>query len=201
MTIWTSKGAAALLGSLVLAGCDAAPTGQGLLAGLLSPGSDTVDRPPLTQALMMQGAITLVPPTGFCIDPNSLNQSFALLARCDTLGAATGDRGAPLGIMTVSLTPRGTETPLPTAADVATASDTSDPDHIRDRQDHIIFATEGQPPLPQMDERHWRAIAKVGGYTMGVALFGPKEKRAVSVEGAGLLEELIQRTQAKSMNG
>lgn len=35
---------------------------------------------------MANGALTLVAPEGFCIDKRSLKSSFALLARCDTLG-------------------------------------------------------------------------------------------------------------------
>ncbi|QUJ76369.1 hypothetical protein KDD17_15985 [Sulfitobacter albidus] len=58
----------------------------------------------------------------------------------------------------------------------------------------MIFATTGDPPLPAMDDLHWRATARVGAFTMGASLFGPKDKRAVSIEGAGLLEEMIRRS-------
>ncbi|QUJ76370.1 hypothetical protein KDD17_15990 [Sulfitobacter albidus] len=121
MTTWISRVAALVLCG-ALAGCDALPDASGVLSGIAGD-----QAPPLTQAKMMRGAVTLVPPTGFCIDPKTLNESFALMARCDTLGATTGSRGAPLGLMSVSFTRTGADAPLPTPQDIASATGTSAP--------------------------------------------------------------------------
>ncbi len=70
---------------------------------------------PLRQAAMANGALTLVAPEGFCIDKRSLKPSFALLARCDNLGDPQGAYGAPLGLITVSLSTARPDAPPITA--------------------------------------------------------------------------------------
>ena len=73
MNTWTFKGLVTTLATcLALAGCDA-------VDGLALSGA--FDREPLKTAELADGAITLVPPEGFCIDPRSLKARFALMAR------------------------------------------------------------------------------------------------------------------------
>ena len=104
MTTWTSKHLIALGLASVLGACEAMDTGTTLLAGLAPLEDAALPAVPLTQAMMMRGGVTLVPPSGYCIDPESLSHKFALMARCDNMGAATGGEGAPAGVLTVSLT-------------------------------------------------------------------------------------------------
>jgi hypothetical protein len=183
----------------LLGACDASQTdGGGLLANLVPPQDAALPPVPLSQALMMRGQVTLVPPRGYCIDPESLSQSFALMARCDTMGAATGGNGAPIGVLTVSFARNVLNPDLPSAQDVATAFALAPPENSRTAQDSVIFKTTGTAPTADLSPDHWRAVAKVAGFTMGLALFGPEGRRAVSAEGAEVLQETITRTTART---
>ena len=172
-----------------------------LLAGLAPLEDAALPAVPLTQAMMMRGGVTLVPPSGYCIDPESLSHKFALMARCDNMGAATGGEGAPAGVLTVSLTRNVLNPILPTAQEVATAAGVDPPEDARQSDNGIVFRTKGVAPSPDLSPTHWRSIAKVGKFTMGAALFGPEGRRAVSPEGASLLEEMIKSTTNKTNAG
>jgi hypothetical protein len=198
MNTWNSKPIAALSIIVLLSACDVTDTGTSLLANITPPADAALPAVPLTQALMMRGNVTLVPPNGYCIDAESLSQSFALMARCDTLGAATGGAGAPTGVLTVSLTRSKKNADLPTPQEVTTATGLGTPENTRTKDSSVVFKTTGSAPSPDLSPEHWRSVSKIGNYIMGAALFGPKDRRAVSPEGADLLEEMIKRTMAKT---
>lgn len=194
MTTWSSKRALAALALLAALGaCEGGGTNT-LLAGLSPPQDTALPAVPLTKALMMRGNVTLLPPRGYCIDPGTLSQSFALMARCDTLGAPTSGQGAPAGVMTVSFVRAGGDTSLPSALEVTSAAGLSAPSEERTSAASRVFKTTGSPPSSDLSPQHWRAIAQIGAFTMGAALFGPEGRRAVSAEGAEVLEEMIART-------
>ena len=48
---------------------------------------ETTPMVPLLKAQMASGAVTLVPPSGYCIEPSSLTPKFAAIARYDLLEA------------------------------------------------------------------------------------------------------------------
>lgn len=198
MTTWSCKPAAALGIVFMLSACEGIDSGDGLLAGITPPKDAALPTVPLTQASMMRGNVTLVPPNGYCIDADSLTQSFALMARCDALGVATGGAGAPTGILTVSLSRSTKDAPLPTAQDIATATGLTDPQNVQRADANVVFKTSGTPPAPNLSPQHWRSVALVHHYTMGAALFGPTGQRAVSSEGASVLQDLIKRTTDKT---
>ena len=79
MITWTSKSPFAALALLTLSACEG---GQGFSRG----GSPVAEEKPLRQAILADGAVQVVPPQGYCIDPKSLKSRFALMARCDALG-------------------------------------------------------------------------------------------------------------------
>lgn len=186
---------------LLLGACDEARTSDGLLANLTPPTDAALPTVPLAQAWMMRGDVILLPPSGYCIDPDSLTQSFALMARCDTLGSPQGVTGAPVGVLTVSFA-RSSEMPsLPTASDLAAASNLGTPMDTRATDTSVVFQTTGPPPSDELSSTHWRSVAHVGRFTMGAALFGPEGRRAVSREGARMLEEMIKRTTDKTNAG
>jgi hypothetical protein len=191
MTTWSSKPLIALSIIGLLSACDTADTGKGL-----AQRKDAAA--PLTQALMMRGKITLVPPSGYCIDAKSLSQSFALMARCDTLGAATGGRGQPTGVLTVSFARSTKNATLPTAQEIATAAGLGVPENTREGEASVVFKTTGHAPASDLSPKHWRSISEIGEYTMSAALFGQKDQRAVSPEGASILEDMIKRTTDKT---
>jgi len=168
--------------------------GIGGLASLTTSDDTALPAVPLTQAFMMRGAVTLVPPMGYCIDPDSLTQSFAIMARCDTLGAASGGSGAPPGVLTVSLSRNAKDAALPTAQEIATAAGVSSPQNVQQTDTNVVFKASGVAPAPGLSPDHWRSVARVDRFSMGAALFGPHKHRAVSPEGASILHDLIKRT-------
>tara|TARA_R110000850_G_scaffold8139_21_gene30218 strand:- start:514 stop:1122 length:609 start_codon:yes stop_codon:yes gene_type:complete len=199
MTTWTSKTLAALGILVMLGACDAADQSGGLLAGLAPPGDAALPPVPLTQAMMMKGNVALVPPGGYCIDPESLTQSFALMARCDALGAPEGGYGAPIGVLTVSFArDRDPQKPIPSAQEITEATGLGTPLSARSHTGSVVFQTTGPPPVADLSPLHWRSVSRVGGYTMGAALFGPADRRAVSEEGGAFLIEMIRRTTEKT---
>ncbi len=184
MTTWSSRAAATALALLGLAGCE--------------EGFGTTSNAALSQAKMAFGAVTLVPPRGFCIDRNSLKQQFALIARCDALGAPSAAADAPIGVITVSFSAAQAEGSLPTPEDTAAALDLSNISARRETDNAILFRAQGAAPVEGLSPRHWRATTRVGGHIMGVALYGPSDGRAVSGEGRAILTELIDGTSAGS---
>lgn len=202
MTIWSSKKAALLGLAGLLGACDSPlEKTSGLLSALKPPQDAALPPVPLTQALMMRGGVTLVPPSGYCIDPESLSESFALMGRCDQMGAPTGGAGAPVGVLTVSIARTGEDGPLPSAQQIAQAIDATPPEDVRATADRVIFKTVSLPPSADLAPQHWRGVAKVEGFTIGTALFGPQGQRAVSPEGARVLEQMLERTAAKTSAG
>ena len=198
MNTWISKPLYALGMLAMLGACEDAGIGGGLLANLTLPEDAALPAVPLTQALMMRGGVTLVPPSGYCIDPESLSQSFALMARCEALGAETGSGAAPAGVMTVSFVRSGSAPSMPSAQELASASDLGAPTDTRITEQSVVFQTTGTPPADALAAQHWRSVSQVGRFTMGAALFGPEGHRALSAEGADLLEEMIMRTTAQT---
>lgn len=191
MTIWTSKAGIALAGLLGLGACgDAALPSFGGLTGGGAPVA-------LSQSFMADRAFTLVPPQGFCIDKASLKQRFALMARCDTLGAPSQAAAAPLGVLTVSVTPGGTDA-LPTPEQTADALRLARVTAAQGSDTTVTFRAEGAPPLADLDVAHWRGTWQVNGQLVSLALFGPKGGRAVSSEGREVLLGLIARSASAS---
>lgn len=201
MITWISKPLAALTLLSAVSACEGTDASNALLAGFSPPSDAALPAPPLLQALMMRGKVTLVPPQGFCIDPDSLTQSFALMARCDTLGADTGTGGAPIGVLTVSFARSAAGATLPTAQEIATAAKLGVPSAVTPADASVVFRTSGAAPSRDLSAQHWRSVAQVGDFTMGAALFGPDGQRAVSEEGAGMLREMIRRTTQKTQAG
>jgi hypothetical protein len=152
----------------------------------------------LLQTQMASGAFTLVAPQGFCIDQSTLRQTFALMARCDTLGAPDKAAGAPVGIITVSVTNLRPAAQLPTAQDIADAAQLARISAETSQNDAITFRAEGPPPAKDLDVKHWRGLARVENKLLGIALYGPKGARAVSSEGREVLNSLIRRTREGS---
>jgi hypothetical protein len=143
MNTWTFKGLVkALATCLALAGCDAV---DGLAL------SRAFDREPLKSAELADGAITLVAPEGFCIDPRSLKARFALMARCDTLG---GDKGqdAPLAVITATAVPL-TANAFVTIDDLVTEHEAV---LSRETLDNLTMVqVQGDPPIENARAVYW----------------------------------------------
>ncbi len=191
MNTWSFKGGVAALSLTVLAACE---DGQGV--SLLQGIGAVPKAQALSQANMAFGAVTLVAPRGFCIDGSSLRQNFALMARCDTLGAPSAAADAPIGIITASFStsPDSMPTPLDTAAALALDGVTD----IVQTDTGITFRAKGPPPAEGFSNDHWRATALVGTQIMGLALFGPSGGQATGSRGRALLDGVIAASTAGS---
>ena len=152
---------------------------------------------PLTQAQMMRGAVTLVPPSGYCIDPRSLKQNFALLARCDTLGGKNGALDAPLGVMTVSLA--ASIGPALSLSSVAQAADATSLGERFDVKGVELARATATSPKGDLSKNHWRAVTQINRTDLSIALFAPAQSPALSNEGRSMIRSMINATQSASV--
>ncbi len=186
MITWTSKGALAAIALPFLAACEDGQGGPLLKAA----GSATVKPVALSQAKMAFGAVTLVPPTGYCIDKHSLKQNFALMAPCERLGAPSASAGAPVSIITASFS-SASSGPAPTPRDTATALQLDAVSDAIEKPSGVTFRANGTAPTTGLATTHWRGTTRVGTQMMGLALYGPDNGRAVGAEGRAILSKLI----------
>ncbi|MBD3665604.1 hypothetical protein [Sulfitobacter aestuariivivens] len=195
MSTWRFRAALAAGLSITLIGCEDGQGGNPF--GGASAGGDAKNIA-LPQARMAGGALTLVPPEGFCIDKRSLKRRFALMARCDTLGNPSASAGAPMGILTVSISDASAAQPLPTPDQTAAAARLEKVSAQKSEVDAVTFRAEGIPPLKELDTVQWRGIARVQDQVIGIAFYGPKGGRAISREGREIVNGLIRKTKAAS---
>ena len=179
MITWTSKALLAGAMCLALAGCDDIANTAGTASG---------DGLPF--AKLARGEVYLVPPAGYCIDKRSLRPSFAILARCDTLGG-TATYGAPLAVITAT-----------TVAQTATApAATPEGETIlarRDGQSTTLLQVHGTPPSPDMRDVFWRSISQVGGQTLGLTIYEPTDGAGLGERAPDLLAQTMRRTKQQT---
>lgn len=154
-----------------------------------------VENTAVPQAQMAFGAVTLIPPKGYCVDTRTLSQQFAMLARCDVLGAPDDVSDTPLGMIAVSFADVGEADTLPSPEQTAQALGLTEVSDQVVEEDRVFFRANGQAPIRQMAPQHWRGNALIAGYVVGLALYGPKGGRALSAEGQNLLNTLVSQTQ------
>jgi hypothetical protein len=191
MNTWTSKGLLPAVLCLVLAGCDAA---GGLNFGAVSGAKGPA---PFAFAPFADGAVTLVPPTGYCIDRRSLNKRFALMARCDMLGGDEG-AGAPLAIITATAVPAPTTGAL-TPLDLQTGMET-----VLSRQNAenlSLVHVRGTPPIPDVRDVYWRGAGRIGDHIIGLAIYEAQDAPDLGPLAPELLKQTIRRTRDKTAAG
>ncbi|APX13199.1 hypothetical protein [Tateyamaria omphalii] len=186
MSTGISKGV--LLGTLLLglaacedfAGLNLAGTGQSFA---------------LSGANLAGGTVKLMPPPGFCVDRRSVRDSFALMARCDTLGGQqTTD--APLAIITA------TTVAVTGAAQISTSNFDSAAETVLQRADDgplALVQVTGAPPSTDMRSTYWRGAAQVGNHVLGLAIYEDANSTALDRAGQGLLTQTVERTQEQSV--
>lgn len=171
-----SLAAGALL--LALAGCET-PGGAG---GTNAAG--------LTSARLARGAVTLVPPAGFCVDKRSLRTSFAIMARCDTLGG-TATYGAPLAVITAATVASATSAAAGGAQNETILS-------RRQLQTVTLLRVKGKPPSPDMRDEFWRAVGLVGDQVIGLAIYEPAGGAGLGELAPELLNQAMHRTRVQT---
>ena len=185
MNTWTCKGLlTALATCLALAGCDA---WDGLALGKL------FNPEPLKSAELAGGAVTLVPPAGFCIDRRNLKADFALMARCDTLDGDSGE-DAPFAVITVTAIQLTTDAAV-VAADLVTENETI---LSRETSDSLtLVQVQGDPSIEIANSVYWRAVGQIGSHGIGLAIYSADNRPALGHRAPVLLEQFMQRSQAQ----
>ena len=186
MSTWTCRVASGVILGLV-AGCGELPD--------LGLGSSNREAP-LARASLGKGQVVLVPPDGYCIDRKSLKERFALMARCDTLGAGRAKSGAPLAVVTASLAHVDSGR-LPEFSAIATPSEA-----VLETEDHgdlRLVSVQGTPPAEGLSSQYWRGAGMLGAYMLGLTAYGPEEAAGLGPSGATLIAETFDRTQTRSV--
>ncbi len=187
MTTWSCKVLSAGAMFLALAACDD-------LAALDGGASEGKAANALPFATLARGAVTLVPAAGFCIDKRSLRASFALMARCDTLGGTT-IFGAPIALMTAAAVSK----PAATGAASAGFGPEGETILVRRQSDAMtLLKVKGAPPSPDMRDEFWRAIGQVGDQVVGLAIYEASGGADLGERAPDLLVQTMRRTQAQT---
>lgn len=175
-----------------------------VLAGCLGLTGAPSGVPVLSEARLANGAVTLKPPAGYCIDARSLSDrpggGFALIGSCASLtGAATGVLAEP-AIITVSTSPA-------TDRDISTDSRAFQTALGRGRILRAINRDDGLSLLhveggarvpPSADPRHWRGLMLVQGQLLGLALYAGQDSPMTGDAGLRLMVELADAIRTDS---
>lgn len=173
MTTWTFKGLIACVVALSVAGCDENYA------------------PPLTSAALARGEVLLVAPSGFCIDRRSLGDSFALMARCDTLGSRNTFK-APLAVITAT-------TIAVEGDDAIVVTDTKQEKVLarEERGDITLLRVHGRPPTDQMRDVYWRGAGLIGNHIVGLAVYEAEGGDELEKIAPKLLEQTLKRSHTR----
>lgn len=192
MTTWTFK-AASLSACLALT---AACQPNGPLFSAAEP------KEQVTRASLAAGNVELVAPFGYCVDERSVRvratESFAMLARCDTLGMRGFFAAQDLAVITVTIVSTD-DTTQPTAKELAASAT---PAAV------VGQTTRGGLPFVRLrgsdhevdgaSPEHWRSAFVVNGQLVGLALYANEDSLALTDEGALILSELAAQTRKAS---
>jgi hypothetical protein len=199
--------AAALAAALLaLAGCasppeGAAPERRGILSTAVERMAGLRRSAPPERVALAAGAVVVVPPPGYCIDPRLTETGtatgFAALASCRLLtGGGSAPAVAPV-LMTVTVGRRGSAAALPAPEDLARALRA--PLLQGSRSGGVVLAHLGRGGalmLPGGDARHWRGAFAHGDRVVGLALYAPRGHAMAGPAGAALLQGLQARIAA-----
>jgi hypothetical protein len=193
MTTWTSKAVAAALGLTLLGGCS-----EGFSFAATGPKPSQQ----VTQVDLSQGQVRLSAPRGYCVSPRSVSDTksggFALLARCDMVGATNRAVYQDLALITATTAPFAGDSP----PDLEGLTNSAAPAKIiaqAERNGVPMIRVETQAPANEhVSAQHWRAAFVANGQLVGLALYAPEKSAALTDQGADLLADLTVRTIAAS---
>jgi hypothetical protein len=144
---------------------------------------------PLYKAQMASGAITLVAPSGYCIEPSSLTKKFAAMARCDFFEAKDGAVGEPIVLLTASVAK--SKNRAVSLGDIMNATNITKIKTITKSGPDVVLATTEMPPLG-LPKAHLRILAQINDHDMSLALFSSLESIAQGERGAVILQKVIK---------
>ncbi|WP_298677274.1 hypothetical protein [uncultured Lentibacter sp.] len=147
----------------------------------------------LARAEIVPGRVVASGPPGFCIDRRSLktgrNSGFALLAPCAALDSGALGLGLEAAILTIQVQPAQAPLAEISAAGLAQAFADEAPIYEEDAGDVSLvhLARGGAQPIPNGDEKHWRAALVVNGHLVGLAVYAEAGGVAAGRAGRALL--------------
>lgn len=156
----------------------------------------------VTHAALAAGNVQLVAPFGYCVDERSVrvraSESFAMLARCDTLGMRGFSAAQDLALITVTVV--GTDdTSQPTANGLAASAA---PARVLDQKTHdglpFVRLKGSGHEVDGASPEHWRSAFVMNGQLIGLALYANEGSPALSGEGALILSDLAKQTRKAS---
>jgi hypothetical protein len=203
--------ALALAGLIALAACDPSTMAAGAGASPSRARLDVAGR-----------AVTIVPPAGFCIDPESVTSgaegAFVLMSDCGLLGGTAGGERPPVGAaMTASVSTGGFAGEGDTAAGsledlqafVATREGrtvlgrSGQPERVRivDTQLagsvlYVLVEDRGAQPIAGIERQFWRAFLEVNGRLVALSMLGFQGAGPAPQEALNQLAALARATQA-----
>lgn len=186
MSTWTFKARLiAAVGVLTLAACDELPLPQATGGG----GAKA-----LTQTTLARGTVRLSAPEGYCIDPRSLRDRFALLGRCDTLGVDGFFRDKDLAIITTSVSPvsAGTANPDPSALTADTDAELEDT--VQRDGIYLVRLLGKTSAIEGVSETFWRTAFVLNDQLINLVLYAPPGSPALGNEGARVLQRAVNAT-------
>ena len=191
MSIWTFK--ARILAGLALCLTAACAVPLPNLGG----GSSA-----LAQAELARGDIRLATPQGYCIDSRSLRQRFALIGRCDTLGAEGFFGAWELAIVTVSTAPLDPEDAPVDLAALSAPPGSGEVLRSIDRGGLTLTRLQsGEAGVEGTSDQYWRTGFVLNGHVVSLALYAPDTSGASGDEGARILQDIYLATRRASAGG
>lgn len=192
MPTWTFKSLCALAGLLVASACQT--------TGGHSFAAPSLER--VTTVRLAGGAVTLAAPQGYCVDTQSVRRSstgsFALLARCDTLGMRGFFATQDLVLITVTTLdwPDGGQPSAETLARSARPARMLTAKTINDLP--FLSMQDSRHKVDGASPTYWRSAFVVEDQLVGVALYANEGSPALTRKGARILADLTERTKQAS---
>lgn len=204
MSTWTSRDgvpgmrrvpariAAGFCAAVALAACVDATGGQ-------TAGEGGRAVPIARQAALSQGAVVVVPPTGYCLDASSISSrasgGFALIASCESLTGRMSTSSVEPAVITVSVSTarEGREQPQATLLSGAVRQGVTLREMNGDGLTIVqVEASDGALPGARDDRKHWRGAMVINDRLVGLALYGAPGSQVAGPEGERLLVALAE---------
>jgi len=156
----------------------------------------------ISEVSMARGAVHLVAPGWCCIDQRSKRARFALIGRCDTLGAVGTYSFRSLAMIAVSVVPVEAGTSNPNADALQQSANAGEVIATQDRANiSLVQMGGGDPGLEGLSDTHWRTAFVVNDQLVNLVLYAPSDSAALGPDGADLLDAIARATTAASQQG